>query len=478
MNTIQRVTKNVSVLFISQMSSYVLGFFTLAYTARYLGVTGFGTISFALALTGIFAVTMDLGLSTLAVREVARDKSITKDYVANITALKILLSILTFGIIYFILQLFGYNPQTVQVVYFIAIYMIFTTFPLIFYAIFQANEKMEYQSLGAILSSALLLGGILIAIHLNFNIIQFSFIYTLVGAIVFVYVILTFSIKFSRPKIKFNTKQWKDLILEAWPFAITGISINLYLWTDTIILSLIKGPEAVGLYNASYRLILVLLFVPFVFNNAVYPLMSQYYISSKKSLKFTFEKLFKIMILIAVPIGVGTVLIANKIILLVYGDQFLGAVIALQILIWSCVLIFARSPFERLLESTNRQLLITKIFIIGVIFNIILNLIFIPKYSYIGAGIITVLTDALVLCLLIFITRNFNILVSNEIRINILKIIIASLIMGVILKYLLNFNVFVLITIGTIIYCVLLLLLRIVNDEEISMIKTIFRRGN
>jgi O-antigen/teichoic acid export membrane protein len=299
-----------------------------------------------------------------------------------------------------------------------------------------------------------------------------------VGAIVFVYVILTFSIKFSRPKIKFNTKQWKDLILQAWPFAITGISINLYLWTDTIILSLIKGPEAVGLYNASYRLILVLLFVPFVFNNAVYPLMSQYYISSKKSLKFTFEKLFKIMILIAVPIGVGTVLIANKIILLVYGDQFLGAVIALQILIWSCVLIFARSPFERLLESTNRQLLITKIFIIGVIFNIILNLIFIPKYSYIGAGIITVLTDALVLCLLIFITRNFNILVSNEIRINILKIIIASLIMGVILKYLLNFNVFVLITIGTIIYCVLLLLLRIVNDEEISMIKTIFRRGN
>ena len=141
-------------------------------------------------------------------------------------------------------------------------------------------------------------------------------------------------------------------------------------------------------------------------------------------------------------------------------DQFIGAIIALQILIWSCVLIFARSPFERLFESSNRQLLITKIFVIGVIFNIILNLIFIPKYSYIAAGIITVLTDALVLSLLIYVSRNFKILVSNEIQIDILKILIASLIMGIILKYLSNMNLYLLIILGIIIYFILLLLFK------------------
>ena len=478
MNTIQRVTKNVSVLFISQMLSYVLGFFTLMYSARYLGVGGFGTLSFALAFTGIFAVFMDLGLSTLTIREVARDKSITKDYVANITAIKILLALFTFGLIFLIIHLFGYNPQTMLVVYFIAIYTIFTAFSLMFYSIFQAHEKMEYQSLGSILNSVLLLAGILLAIHLKFDIVQFSLIYTIVGVGIFVYALSIFSIKFSFPKIKFDIKKWKHLTLEGWPFAITGISITLYFWIDTIILSLIKGPDAVGLYNASYRLIIVLLFIPFVFNNAIFPLMSQYHISSKESLNFTFEKLLKIMIIIAVPIGVGTVLIANKVIILIYGDQFIGAVIALQILIWSCVLIFTRSPFERLLESTNRQLSITKIFIIGVIFNVILNLIFIPKYSYIGAGVITVLTDALVLSLLIFITRDFKILVSKKIHINILKILIASLIMGVILKYLSNLNVFILIILGTIIYSILLVLFKILDDEEILIIKSILRREN
>ena len=109
---------------------------------------------------------------------------------------------------------------------------------------------------------------------------------------------IIFSWQFNLPKIEFNWKIWKFLIKESWPFAITGISINLYLWIDTILLSVIHGQEAVGLYNASYKLILVLLFIPVVFNNAFFPLMSQYFISSKESLKVTFDKVFKIMILI------------------------------------------------------------------------------------------------------------------------------------------------------------------------------------
>lgn len=95
---------------------------------------------------------------------------------------------------------------------------------------------------------------------------------------------------------------WKSLIKEAWPFAITGISINLYLYIDTIILSLIQGQEAVGFYNAAYRLIMVLLFIPVIFNNALFPLMSKFFISSKEALNLTFDKLFKIMILIGFPI--------------------------------------------------------------------------------------------------------------------------------------------------------------------------------
>lgn len=476
MNTIQRITKNVGVLFISQMLSYVMGFFTMMYSARYLGVEGFGTLSLALAFTGIFSVCMDLGLSTLTIREVARDKGIAKDYVTNITFIKIILALITFVLIFIIVHILGYDSQTMQVVYIIAVYTLFTTFSQLFYAVFQAHEKMEYQAIGTILSSTLLFIGVFVAIALQLDIVKFSLIYVVSGASILFYVICIYSKKFSLPKMNFNIDQWKSLIKEAWPFAITGISTNIYTWVDTVILSVIQGAAAVGLYNASYKLVLVFIFIPIIFNNAIFPLMSQYYISSKESLSLTFEKLLKIMMLIALPMGVGTVLISKKVIMLIYGTQFLGAVLSMQILIWSLVLIFARSPFERLLESTNRQLVITKVFIIGVIFNILLNLIVIPKYSYIGAGVVTVLTDAMVLGLLIIATKGIGISISKNIKISLLKIIIASLVMGIILKYLLNLNVFLLIGIGLIIYFFLLLILKIFDNNEIKILKSIYKQ--
>jgi len=439
----------------------------------------YGTLSFALAFTGIFSVFMDLGLNTYTIREVARKKSLAEDYIANISLIKILLGLITFVLIIIIAYILGYNQQTIQIVAFIALYTIFSAFSQLFYAVFQANEKMEYPSLGNIISSILLLIGVFSAIYYGFNIYQFSQIYTITGAIVLFYAILMYSVRFSFPKIKFDWNLWKSLIKEAWPFAITGISINLYLYIDTIILSLIQGQEAVGFYNAAYRLIMVLLFIPVIFNNALFPLMSKFFISSKEALNLTFDKLFKIMILIGFPIGIETVLIANKVINLIYGSQYQGAVIALQILIWSTFLIFARSPFERLLESSNKQLSVTKIFVLGGSFNAISNIILIPLFSYVGAALITVLTDVLVLGLLIFsVKKSTGMEISKNTKTSLVKICIASLIMGLIINQLLFLNVFILITIGVIVYFGSILIMKIFDEDEISMIKFLFRRSS
>jgi len=91
MNTVQRIAKNTGVLLVSQIASYILGFFFIMYTARYLSAEGFGILSFALAFTAIFAVFSDLDLSMLAVREVARDKSLAGKYLGNIAVMKVIL---------------------------------------------------------------------------------------------------------------------------------------------------------------------------------------------------------------------------------------------------------------------------------------------------------------------------------------------------------------------------------------------------
>ena len=74
MNTIQRIAKNTGVLLASQVASYILGFFFVMYTARYLGADGFGILSFAPAFTGILGVFADLGLRPLTVRKMRETK--------------------------------------------------------------------------------------------------------------------------------------------------------------------------------------------------------------------------------------------------------------------------------------------------------------------------------------------------------------------------------------------------------------------
>ncbi|MDP1552317.1 MAG: polysaccharide biosynthesis C-terminal domain-containing protein, partial [Methanobacteriaceae archaeon] len=149
--------------------------------------------------------------------------------------------------------------------------------------------------------------------------------------------------------------------------------------------------------------------------------------------------------------------------------------ITLQILIWSTVLIFARGPFERLLAASNKQITTTKIFIIGVIFNIILNLIVIPKYSYIGAAIATVFTDILVLIFFIHTTKTIRFSISKNIKKSLIKIIIASIIMGVTLSYIVNLNLFLVVLLGIIIYIITLFALKILDEDEILMMKSIFK---
>lgn len=474
MTTMKRIAKNTSSLFLAQILSYIIGFFTLAYSARYLGVENFGILSFALAFAGIFGVFSDLGLRTLVVREVARDKSLTEKYIGNSLSIKILLAFITLFLIFITLNIWGYDIKTSIVVYLISISVIIASFSQFFYSIFQAYEKMEFQGISVFLNAVFVFLGILTVIYLNSNVVGFSFVYILAAILVLIFNLIICLKKFSLPGLLLDHEFWKVSIKEALPFAITGISINIYTWIDTIILAFLKGSEVVGYYTAAYRLVIVLLVIPVIVNTVVFPLMSRYHVSSKDNLKYSFEKLFKFMALIGIPLGVGTIIVAEKVILLVYGTEYIPSVIALQILVWSLVMIFLRSPFERLLEASNKQFSVTKIFFIGAIFNIVLNLIFIPIYSYVGAAIITVLTDILVLIILIHVTRDIGYKISLNAKLDLIKIIVSSLIMGIILIFFINQNLFIIVLIGILIYVALLHVLR-VFDAEFSMIKSMLK---
>jgi len=396
---IQKVVKNAGVLLFGRLATYVLYFLFTILAARYLGPEDFGVLSLAIAFTGIFGIFMDIGLNLLTVREIARNKNLTDKYLGNVIMIKIILIVLTFGLITIVVNLLGYPKKTMIVIYIIMASVAVSALSQIFYAIFQAFEDMKYIFFGQVLNYSLLLLGSLLIVKMSSNVYLFSLLILLVNLITLSYCITICTQKFAKPKIEVDISFWKTTIKESLPFGLSSIFITIYYYVDIVMLSLIipDSDKVIGWYNAAYRLTLALLVIPSVYFASIYPIMSRLYKTSENLLKFIHERSLKYMVILAFPIGIMVTLLAENIILLIFGPEFMPSAIALQILVWSTVFIYISQPFGQLVRSTNKQMIETKITAIGAILNIFLNLLIIPKFSYIGASITTVITEFFVL---------------------------------------------------------------------------------
>ncbi len=475
MNTIQKIGKNVGVIFFAQILTYLLGFITVIYTARYLGANGFGSISLALSLSAIFGVVVDMGLSTLMVREISRNRLLANKYVSNTAVMKIFLAFITFGLLAVAVNIIGYTPLVRDIIYIITLSVIINAFYGIFTSIFQASERMEYLSLANILNSVVLLAGTVTVIHYGFSIIYLAFVYVFTSSLVFIYALVIYLWKFSDFKFELDLSFWKPTIKEAWPFGIITISGMLYTYTDSILLSIFKGTQAVGYYSAAYRLMYLVLFIPTTINTAVFPVMSRLYAdSSKESLNLLYERYFKYMIIIAIPVGLATTILAKRITLLIYGAGYTPSIESIQILIWAIVFTFAGAAYIQLLQSTNKQMIITKISIICLLMNIIINLILIPRYSFIGASIATFITEVILVGSVIFIVYRIGYGISYKIVLkDISKVLIASLIMLLFVWYFSSLNLIILVVSAAVIYLIVLYLVKGIDEVDISLVKKI-----
>jgi len=476
MSTAKRIVKNTSVLFIATIIGYILGFFVFAYTSRYLGAEGFGVISIALSLAAIFGIIIDLGLNTLTVREVARNKDLADKYISNTLLIKIILSILTFGLIILSTKIIGYSEQVSYVIYIITFSTILAAFTGIFNAIFQAYEKLEYQSIGTVLNAVLMFIGVLIAIYLNLDIFAIAFVYFISSLVVLVYDILVYSWKFVLPKIDIDWSFWSPTIKDSLPFAITGIFTMIYYWIDSVILSVMVGNEVVGWYNAAYRIIAIFASLYSVYMVSIFPVLSGFYETSRDSIKIAYERSFKYMLILNIPIAVFITFLADKIIFIICGPGYAPSVIALQILIWSVIFMFINTLSLNLLGSVNMQVVVTKIAAFGAVFNIILNIVLIPEFSYIGSAAATVLTELLMLPIFFYVLRKTGYIDIAPLMKDAFKIVICNIVLVVAIILLNQFNCGLVVLIGVILYLAMIYITKTLDSDDILLIRSIFKR--
>lgn len=407
-----RVAKNITHLSLANIVPRFLTVLLTFVAARKLGQVGFGEFNTALAFVGIFGVLTDLGINTLTVREIARDREGVARYVSDSFFLKCLLALLYAGAMAAGVSVLGYGDPLRTAILLLGLAWILDSLASPFGAVFQAYERMEYTFFLSASSAAVRFGLGLMALLLGYGILGLAAAFLMVNLLQ-----LAFTVLWSRRAIAPIPLSWSRSSLASFfrmalPFGISYLFIVVYFKVDVLMLAQMKGAAAVGLYSAAYRLIEILQTVPGVFMGALFPVFSRHAASSRDSLHLLYEKTLKYLALISLPLAVGILVWAREIILLFYGDAYLGAVPALQILIWTILFLFANAVFGTVLTALERMSLLCWVMGVNTVLNILLNLWFIPEaglnLSYLGAALATLICEAAsCLFLFVYLSRTF-----------------------------------------------------------------------
>jgi len=430
MTKVNNIAKNTSYLTIALILQKVISFTYFAFLARNLGPENLGKYYFALSFTTIFAIFIDLGFINFLTREVAKKQEAAAKLLGNILSIKLLLTFITTALVLVVINLFNHDQLTKDLVYISIICMVLDSFSTTFFATIRGFHNLKYESISSVIFQVIVLSFGLVAMELGLNLRLVLGTLALASIYNFCYSFWVLRHRIGiRLQLLYDSELTRSIFKISLPFALFAIFQRLYTYLDSVFLSLMAGDYYVGLYQVAFKIIFALQFLPLAFTASLYPAMSTYWLSSKPQLTIAFERAMNYLIIISLPIIFGTIMLADKIVL-IFKSDYAEAVLPLQITITALFFIFVNFPIGSLLNACDRQRRNTFNMFIVMVASIGLNLILIPIFKTIGASITVLLTNFLMFVLGIVWVKKIIVYSPRKNLVVFAKALAASLIMS------------------------------------------------
>lgn len=395
----KRILKNTSVLVFTQLLQHGISLLLYVVIARHLGEQVFGKFNLGLALGGLYVVLADYGMNVLLVRELANARERAGVLLSTALILKSALILGTLVVLALTAILMRPLPADRILIVILGAGLCVRSLVGTLHAVFRSHERMEYEglfnSLDRIVTSAL---GIAV-IFWGQGILTVAVVILLISL-----VNLGVSYRYVRQFIPITSWQldWqviRHLLQEATPFALIAIFGTICFKIDTIMLAYFQNDIQVAWYNAGFKVVFSLMFIPSAFVDSIFPVISKIAVT-EAAFKRTYVKSMRMIWLVGIPLGVIVTLTAPGLIQMLYGANYAPATVVLQILIWVGIVLAATSMQSSVLAAAKRAPKIALVSALNAGANIILNLMLIPQHGYLGACIASILTLLLSLGLL------------------------------------------------------------------------------
>ncbi len=481
------IAKNATVLMASQLITWSLTLALMVYLPRILGATAVGQFHLANSIWAMAGVFATFGMDTYLVKAVARRPEKLSEVYGAILIFRAVIFSLTFGFVALYVQFAGYEVETVTVIFIIGISGFFLLLTGTSRAALEGLERMEYVSLSDIISKTFLTVVGLVLLFLGKGILVISAV-VVTSSIIGLFIQRAYLKRLHPIHIKFDWQVTKKIIRESFPYFLVSVFAVVYIQLDIVIISLLAEEEVVGWYGAADGLFATLMFIPSIFMTAVFPALTRLHADSSEDngendqsvLSNMMGKSFDFLMLLSVPIGLGVMVIATPVVLLLFGDELINSGPVLSVMGIVLILTYQNMLLGSFIISVDRQKILTIIMAVATAATIPLDLLLVPwcqeafGNGAIGGSLAFIITEGGMMIAGLYVLPKGLLGWSNVWTT--VRIFIAGLVMVTAVWFLQDIFIAVPIIVGGIVYIAMILLLRVIPQEDLLLLRGVAER--
>lgn len=413
-----KVLKNASWIIGCKVVQAILSFVIGIFTARYLGPSNYGLISYAASIAAFFIPIMRLGFTSTLVQEF-----ITKpDQEGKILGTSLTLSLISsgfciIGILSFSMIANPNEPETILVCGLYSLTLIFQTFEMFQYW-FQSKLLSKYPSIAALIAYLIISGYKLFLLISEKNVRWFALSHVLemlvIGALLFL-----FFCRHTSQRLSFSFALGKKLLSRSYHYIPSALMLVALQQTDRIMLKLMISDAEAGFYSASIACIGISAFLFTAILDSGRPVVLESHTQSVSLFQKRTSQLFALVIGVSLLQCIGMALLAHPVIPWVYGEPYARTADILRLSVWYVPFAYIGMVRDIWILAEQKQRYLWMINLCGLLVNVGLNFFFIPRIGGLGAGLSSLLTQSFAnfgLCFLIKPLRPCGVLILKALH--------------------------------------------------------------
>ncbi|MFA6429891.1 MAG: flippase [Patescibacteria group bacterium] len=478
MSLARSLAKNTVIQVLGKVVSTALGVVIIGMLTRELGQAGFGAYSTAMAYLQIFALLLDMGLNVTFIAllgEHADDPAYERRCVSALFTLRIVVAFVVLGILApTVAFLLPYPLALKLTILALAGSFIFPGINQVVIGVQQKHLRMTASAVAENVGRVVLLAGFYVAHKYGLGLVPLMWMISFSSLTVFVFNILA-ARSYGNFFWNWDTAFWKIALIRSWPVGVSIIFNVIYYKADTLILERFRPLAEVGVYGAAYRVLELLITVPFMYAGVLLPVLAHAWRKNqRKELGILITHSLEVMILLIAPLIAGTIVLGGPILGLVAGREFTASGDVLKVLILAVAVIYINTVISHVVVAIDKQRKMLPAYIIVALLTLAGYLLLIPIYGMWAAAWLTVFSEVAISISNLWITHR-EVPIRLPLRIP-SAAVGASCIMGIILWFLRDLWIGIPILTAPVVYLLALYLLGGISKHTIRDLLSINKK--